>query len=208
MNVHADGVGRKSLFIGLTGGIGGGKTLALSFFRGIGWEVIEADSLTRNLYEDAAGKVAVAVAARWSGEATRPDGSVDKRTLAKIVLSDDGEMRWLEELTHSQIWERAMAARGAATGKNVVFEVPLLFEAGWEERFTAVVAVFAEDTVRRARLEKRGMDGGRVEKLWRRQMPQDNKAALADFVLVNNASEGLLRKQCESLSRLLLAETW
>ncbi len=205
MNVHADDVRVESPFIGLTGGMGGGKTLALKFFRELGWQTMDADSLARELYEEVGGKVATAIAARWGAKMLLPDGRVDKRALAEIILSDNDEMRWVEELTHPLIWEKAVLVRKAGTGMGTVFEVPLLFEAGWETGFSAVVAVFAEDKARRIRLENRGMPPGRVEKLWRCQKPQEQKLVLADFVLVNNASAGLLKQQCESLSRLIKA---
>jgi dephospho-CoA kinase len=172
-------------FVGLTGGIGAGKSEALAAFERLGAATLSTDRVAHDLLED--DEVKAALVDRW-GEEIAPGGAVDREKVGQIVFSDRGELEWLESVTHPRVGAHVLEWRqnlGSEVALAVV-EVPLLFEAAMEDAFDATVAVVADDELRDARLRKRGQGGlaGREE----RQLDQAEKARRADHVIRNDAS--------------------
>jgi dephospho-CoA kinase len=186
--------------IGLTGGIGAGKSEALAALGRLGAETLSTDRVAHELLDDAG--VRDTLIARW-GDDVAPDGVVDRARVASIVFERPTELAWLESELHPRVGEKVAEWRASldpSAGVAVV-EVPLLFEAGMEGVFDAVVCVVADDAVREKRLTERGQPGleGRSE----RQLDQDEKAARADQVVVNDGSlEDLERELAAVLERL------
>jgi len=168
----------------------------------MGWLALDADAIVHRAYGEPEGAVPTAIASRFGDGVLSADGSVDRDALARFVLYDADNARWLEELVKPLIWAEAEAAVADPSGRGVFLDLPLLFEWGWEERFSAVVAVYAEDDVRMERLRGKGADMDRVAALSALQMGVEEKLERADFVLVNNGDSSLLRGQCAELSRL------
>jgi len=187
-------------FVGLTGGIGAGKSEALAAFQRAGAETLSTDRVTHDLLDD--DQVRAALVERW-GESVAPDGGIDRQKVGEIVFDDRGELTWLESVMHPRVGEHVLEWR-QALGPDVevaVVEVPLLFEAAMEDAFDATVAVVAEDAIRDARLRERGQPGlaGREE----RQLDQAEKERRADHVIRNDASlEELERVVNELMERL------
>jgi dephospho-CoA kinase len=172
-------------FIGLTGGIGAGKSEALAAFERAGAATLSTDRVAHELLDR--DDVRDLLLARW-GREVAPDGTVDRDRVAQIVFEDPEELRWLESQTHPRVGEAVIKWRaelGSETPVGVV-EVPLLFEAAMEGAFDATVAVIADDAIREARLAERGQPGlaGREQ----RQLGQDEKALRADHVIRNDGS--------------------
>jgi dephospho-CoA kinase len=190
-------------FIGLTGGIGAGKSEALAAFDRLGAATLSTDRVAHDLLED--DEVRAAIRDRWGGEVT-PGGDVDRDRVSEIVFSDRGELAWLESVTHPRVgahvfeWRRSLDPDVALA----VVEVPLLFEAAMEDAFDATVAVVADDELRDARLRQRGQGGlaGREE----RQLDQTEKERRADHVIRNDASLEELESRVRELIRQLTAE--
>jgi dephospho-CoA kinase len=188
-------------FVGLTGGIGAGKSEALAAFERLGAATLSTDRVAHDLLED--DEVKAALVERW-GEGIAPGGSVDRERVSEIVFNDRDELGWLESITHPRVgahvleWRQTLD-RGVPVA---VVEVPLLFEAAMEDAFDATVAVVAADELRDARLRERGQGGlaGREE----RQLDQAEKERRADHVIRNDASlaelESEVRKLIEELS--------
>jgi dephospho-CoA kinase len=172
-------------FVGLTGGIGAGKSETLAAFERLGAATLSTDRVAHDLLDD--DEVRAALIDRW-GEGIAPGGSVDREKVSEIVFNDRDELTWLENVTHPRVgahvieWRHSLGPEVAVA----VVEVPLLFEAAMEDAFDATVAVVADDERRDARLRERGQGG--LEGREARQLDQTEKASRADLVIRNDAS--------------------
>ena len=198
--------GAPPAVLGLTGGIGAGKSEALAAFERAGAVVLSSDAIVHELYGDR--EVRAAVADRFGPDVMRSDGLVDRARLGTRVFGDPEAVSFLERLLHPRIRaarERWIAAQRAArpAPSLLVCEVPLLFEAGLEGLFDAVVVVTASEPVRRARVEARGQDfAARTA----HQLPEGEKTERADHVYVNDGSLGELQAWVDDLHRRYAAD--
>ncbi len=190
-------------FVGLTGGIGAGKSEALAAFARLGAATLSTDQVTHELLADP--EVRDALIERW-GEEVVPGGEVDRGRVAEIVFADSGELAWLESQLHPRVGAHVLDWRGRLEpGTEVaVVEVPLLFEAAMEDAFDATVAVVADDEVRERRLLDRGQSGlaGREG----RQLDQTEKADRADHVLRNDGTLEELEREVAKLLEQIASE--
>ncbi len=189
------------MLIGLTGGIGCGKSSALAFCREEGWKVFDSDAYCAELYASPSGEVAKKIRSRWGGEFIGGDGLPDKRKIADLVFRSEEERKWLGDLIHPVVLRKMRAT--ASGGEDMVCDVPLLFEAGWRGEFEHVACVWAPESLRLKRLAARGMDGSSARKRFAAQMPADMKLEMADFGLINAGSMQNLRRQCVELLKQL-----
>ena len=175
-------------FVGLTGGLGAGKSTALEVLGRLGAATLSTDAVVHELY--ATPELRDAVVARW-GDGVAPDGAVDRAAVARHAFATAQEHAWLE----AQIWP-LVAARIAAWREEVaareppppaaVVETPLLFEAGMEGLYDATVAVIADEAVRARRAAARGHVG--VDNRAARQLPQEEKAHRATYTVHNGGT--------------------
>jgi dephospho-CoA kinase len=186
-------------FIGLTGGVGAGKTEALAAFGRLGAATISSDELVHELL--GTEEVRELLVGRW-GEEVAPNGEIDRQRVASIVFERPGELKWLEGVLHPRVGERIAAWRAAlpAGTELAVAEVPLLFEAGMGGLFDAVVAIVAPDAERERRIGARGV--GALAARSGRQLSQAEKAARATHVVEN---DGTIADLEERLAELLPA---
>jgi dephospho-CoA kinase len=174
--------------VGITGGIASGKSSFAEALRSRGAPVVDADALARAAVSP--GSPALAEIARTFGPAViLADGSLDRRRMAALVFADPDARRRLEAITHPAV-RRAMAdetARLAAAGHDLAFyDTPLLFEVGLDRTLDSVVVVWAPPEVQRARLTARdGLTPDEAAARLAAQLPIDEKAARADFVVEN-----------------------
>jgi dephospho-CoA kinase len=188
-------------FVGLTGGIGAGKSEALAAFERLGAATLSTDRVAHDLLDD--DEVRAALVERW-GEEIAPGGSVDRDRVSEIVFNDRDELVWLESITHPRVGIHVLEWRQSLDPdvRVAVVEVPLLFEAAMEDAFDATVAVIAGDGLRDARLRERGQGG--LEGREARQLDQTEKASRADHVIRNDASlqelEAEVKRVIEQLS--------
>jgi dephospho-CoA kinase len=190
-------------FVGLTGGMGSGKSTALAALRRLGAEVISSDAIVHELYEGE--QLRDAVVARFGADVA-PDGVVDRSAIARRAFASDEDRAWLE----GQVWplvgarvaswlERARAMVPAPLA--AVVEVPLLFEAGLDQLYDATIAVVSEESVRRRRAADRGH--ALVDERAARQLSQEEKARRATFTVRNDGSvEDLERELSAVLGKL------
>jgi dephospho-CoA kinase len=183
-------------FVGLTGGIGAGKSETLAIFERLGVPTLSTDRVAHDLLDDE--EVTAALVERWGAEVA-PDGSVDRDRVGEIVFHDRDELAWLEGITHPRVGAHVLEWR-QGLGRDVeiaVVEVPLLFEAAMEDAFDATVAVVADDAIRDQRLRERGQAGleGREE----RQLDQAEKERRADHVIRNDGSLEELEREVNEL---------
>ena len=172
-------------FVGLTGGIGAGKSEALAAFERHGASVLSTDKVAHDILDDE--QVRDALIDRW-GDRVASDGEVDRDKVGEIVFGNRDELAWLESVTHPRVGAHVAEWRQSLEPDVdvAVVEVPLLFEAAMEDAFDTTVAVISNDEIRDARLRERGQAGleGREE----RQLDQAEKEHRADHVIRNDAS--------------------
>lgn len=178
-----------SFLLGLTGGIGMGKSTAAAMFRDLGHPVWDADAAVHRLY--APGGAAVApVGAGFAGVVR--DGGVDRAALKALLAADPSGFARLEAIVHPLVAaDRAdfiAAHRGAPI---LVLDIPLLFEGGAQAAMDGVAVVSAPAAVQRARvLARPGMDEAGLAMILARQMPDAEKRALADWLIPTETLEG------------------
>lgn len=192
-------------FVGLTGGIGAGKSEALAALGRLGASVLSTDAVVHELYADP--EVRDLVVERWGPEMA-PGGRVDRPAVAARAFASEQERAWLEGMLWPRVgarmweWRRAEQAREPAP-RALVVEVPLLFESGMDEAFDATVAVIADEQVRRKRAGDRGH--GSLDERTARQLTQEEKAARATYTVANSGSieelEQTLSQVLEKLRR-------
>ena len=187
-------------FVGLTGGIGAGKSEALAAFQRLGAATLSTDQVTHELLDDE--EVKAELIARW-GDRVAPDGAVDRDEVGRIVFESPDELRWLESVLHPRVGVHVLEWRQNLEPdyEVAVVEVPLLFEAAMEDAFDATVAVVADDGIREQRLKERGQAGleGREE----RQLAQAEKEQRADHVIRNESGLDELESDVQRLLKEL-----
>jgi len=188
------------LLVGLTGGIGSGKSTVARMLERRGAVVLDADRLARDVVEPGTpGFDAVVV--RFGDAVVAPGGSLDRASLASIVFADNEARAELEAIVHPEV-RRAIAegvAARADTDDVVVVDSPLLIETGADEGFPVVIVVTASAENRIARLSARGMAKSDAQARMAAQMPLEAKAAHADVLLDNDGDEAGLERQVDRL---------
>jgi dephospho-CoA kinase len=188
-------------FVGLTGGMGAGKSTALAALQRLGAAVLSSDVVVHELY--GGEQLRDAVVGRWGAEVA-PDGVVDRSAVAERAFASAEERSWLEGLLWPLVgarvaaWlEQVRATAPAARPRAAVVEVPLLFEAGMGGLYDATIAVVAEEQVRRERAAARGH--ALVDERSARQLPQEMKAQRATFVVRNDGTEADLEGELSAV---------
>lgn len=181
------------LRVGLSGGIGAGKTLVAGYFAELGALVIDADLLAREALDP--GTVGLArVAERWPE--TVADGRLDRPALAARVFTNSAALAELSAIVHPFVRERSAALEAAAGDRLVVHDVPLLFEAGFYLQCDANVVVVAERETRMDRVAARnGWTREEIERRMRAQIDPDRAIELADYTIVNEGTLDALRAE-------------
>lgn len=188
--------------VGLTGGIGTGKSTFAAALRDLGAPVVDADRLAREAVRP--GSPALAhIAAEFGAQAIGPGGELDRKRMAGVVFADAGARARLEAIVHPEV-RRLLAeetGRLAAAGHDLAFyDVPLLYERGLEREVDLVVVVWAPVAAQRARLVARdGFSPAEVEARLAAQMPVDEKARRADAVVANDGDPAALRAKAATL---------
>lgn len=177
--------------VGLTGQTGAGKSTVSARLAARGCAVIDCDAVTRDpaLY---GGECLAELQKAFGRDIMRPDGTLDRRLLARRAFADDESTQTLNRITHPVIFSRLraeIAARKAAGARVIVLDAPTLFEAGAERLCRRVVSVLADRAVRKARiLQRDGITGEEAERRMRAQQADGFYASRSDYVLDNTAS--------------------
>jgi dephospho-CoA kinase len=185
--------------VGLTGGMGAGKSTALATLERLGAAVLSTDAVVHDLY--AGGEVRDAVVSRW-GPDVAPAGVVDRSAVAEHAFATEADRAWLEALLWPLVGTRVMSwvnevRERSPVPRAAVVEVPLLFEAGLQEAYDATIAVIADEDLRSARAARRGH--ALVDERLARQLSQLEKSELATFVVRNDGSEEDLERELSAV---------
>ena len=186
------------LRIGLTGGIGSGKSTAAARFAELGAVVIDADQIAREVVEPGTPGLAQVVE-RFGAGVLRPDGSLDRPALAKLVFDDPAALAALNAIVHPLVAARS-ASRMADAGPDavLVYDVPLLAENDLAANFDAVVVVEAPLAQRLDRLAARGLARDEAQARIARQATDEQRRAVATVLLDNSGSRDELARQVDA----------
>jgi dephospho-CoA kinase len=190
-------------FIGLTGGIGAGKSTALGVLESLGAAVLSTDRVVHDLYD--VPEVRDEVVARF-GASVAPGGAIALPAVARIAFANPGDRAWLESLLWPRVGEEMARWKeqvDAATPppRAAVVEVPLLFEAGLQDAFDATIAVVADEQRRRDRAESRAHES--LAERSARQLSQDEKATRATHVVANDGTIAELEAKLSAILDML-----
>jgi dephospho-CoA kinase len=184
--------------IGLTGGIGCGKSLAAQYFAELGALVIDADQLARAAIERGSDGFDEVVA--LFGDSILKDGNIDRRALGELIFKDPIAKAKLENIIHPFVRREFEEAVASLKGDQVlVYEIPLLVETNAHEKFDLVITVESEMENRIARLRGRGMHISEIEGRVAAQATREQRIEVADFLIENDGSEDELLRQVENI---------
>jgi dephospho-CoA kinase len=187
--------------IGLTGGVGSGKSTVAGMFADLGATVVDADEATHAVYAPGTDGFDAIVDA--FGPQYVRDGQIDRQRLGDLVFRDEAARLRLNAIVHPRVrdWMTMRTAEAVERGAQVVIQdVPLLFENGLQDLFSSTVLVYARPQTQVHRLvEQRGLSRDRAASMLAAQMPIDEKRPLATFVIDNDGSLKETRSQVEEV---------
>jgi dephospho-CoA kinase len=194
-----------SFVVGLTGGIGSGKSAAAAQFAALGATVVDTDAIAHELTEKG-GAAMAAIEKLFGPEAVSADGSMDRTWVRSRVFADPAARQKLEALLHPMIREESARRIAAAAGPYVVHVVPLLVESpDYRKRVDRVLVVDCPEHTQIERVRARsGLSESEVRAIMRNQATRAERVAAADDVLDNGGSLEALRKQVAALHRKYL----
>ena len=195
----------SSLIIGLTGGIGSGKSTVAEAFRQLGIETVDADQASRAVVKPGMPALAV-ISERFGSQIIQADGSLDRAALRQIIFTDPDQKLWLESLLHPLIREWIVQRLQAATSLYVILESPLLFETDQYQLVDKVVLVDlpVELQIERA-CARDGNQADQIQRIIDAQMPRQEKLSRADIVLDNALSLESLAPRVAAVHQTLLS---
>jgi dephospho-CoA kinase len=195
-----------SLIIGLTGGIGSGKTTAAKFFAALGADVVDTDAIAHELTQPQ-GAAIPAIRKIFAGKFITAEGALNRKEMRTLVFSDDGWRRELEAILHPLI--RIEVARRATffSAPYGIIIVPLLLETGgYCEMIKRILVVDCneQDQIARA-MARTGLDEQTAHAIMASQLPRQERLRRADDVIANDADMSHLRQQVDALHKKYLA---
>jgi dephospho-CoA kinase len=190
-------------WIGLTGGIGSGKSTALQALERLGAVCLSTDKVVHKLYESP--EIRDAVAERFGAEVIAGD-RVDRPALARAAFATEEGRGWLEQLLWPPVAERVAAFRREAGDADpppraAVVEIPLLFESGSDHGFDATIAVIADEDIRARRAAGRGHEA--LSERASRQLSQQEKSQRATYTVINDGTERELQDRLSAILDML-----
>jgi len=195
------------LIIGLTGGIGAGKSTVARMLAERGAVIIDTDAIAREVVQ-APSRVLDTIREEFGDSVIRPDGTLDRAALGRIVFHDETKRKKLNALTHPAILKRVLSLIGQQPADAiVVVVVPLLFESNFEKNCQAVIAVIASPAVRRSRLMARDdLSASEIEARMRSQIDEKEYEKRGARLLRNDGSTADLQSAVAELWNRLLSE--
>ena len=196
------------LNVALTGNVAAGKSAVADLFRRWGATVLDADAIVRELQAPGAPLLR-RIEERFGGDVLRPDGSLDRAALRRLMLADPESRVALEAMVHPAVYARLaeLAAEAGARGDRIVVsDIPLLFETAASGAFDTVVLVDAPEAVRLRRLvEHRGLDEAEARGLIRAQLPAAGKRARSEYLIDNDGDLARLEREARRVWDALVA---
>lgn len=192
------------LVIGITGGIGSGKTAATNLFEKLGINVVDADIAAREVVEK--GSIALQkIAERFGQDILLDDQSLNRAKLRSIIFNDPNEKKWLEQLTHPLIRENIIANLQAANSPYVILSSPLLVESGQSSLSNKIVVVdVPEDTQLKRASQRDNNSIEQIKAIMAAQISRSERLTYADHIIDNNQDLQHLEQQVQKLHEYFL----
>jgi dephospho-CoA kinase len=189
---------RRPVFVGLTGGVAAGKSTALAELAKLGVPTLSTDQVVHDIYEEP--EVIARVAERL-GDHVLVDGKIDRDAVATEIFGEPEARVWIEQMIWPRVGQHIIDWRKqqedvAEPAEAVVVEVPLLFESGMDQAFDKTIVITVDNEVRKSRAAERGHQ--ELEARDERQLPQEEKAARADVVVVNDGDVEQLARSVDA----------
>jgi dephospho-CoA kinase len=179
-------------FIGLTGNLGMGKTTVLRAFKSLGARTISADDIVHKILKTPQIRKKLVSVLGSNILTKKTPVTIDKKRMADIIFNDSRKLRSAEKIIHPEVIKTAKKIKAEILSKKpdavIVFEAPLLFEAGLSRLFDKIIVVYCSEAAAINRTVKAGLSKEQALKRMRSQMPISKKKAAADF-LINNSSK-------------------
>lgn len=193
--------------VGLTGGIGCGKSTVADLFAARGAGIVDTDVLAHQLTAPG-GAAMPALVQEFGANFATPDGALDRTRMRDLVFADPGARARLEGILHPMIRAATLDAAMSVAGAYVIFVVPLLVESGtWRSRVQRVLAIDCQEATQIARVMARnGLPEAQVKAIMAAQASRANRLAAADDVIDNDGGQDALAPQVERLHQFYLAQ--
>jgi len=187
------------VYLGLTGGIGSGKSTAARMFADLGATVIDADAIAKEVLEP--GQLGYeSIVNKFGDEILDSSGNVDRSALAAKVFENSAELKELEDIVHPAVASKVLEIRESLpAGITVIYDTPLLVEKKLQDQFDQVVVVLAPEPLRTQRLIDRGLAERDIAARMSKQASDDQRRAVANFVIDNSGSLAQLRAQVQNV---------
>jgi dephospho-CoA kinase len=183
------------VYLGLSGGIGSGKSTVSKILSDLGAVVIDADVIAKEVLLPGTSGFESAVST-FGSTILDNEGTIDRKRLAKLVFENPKELAKLEAIVHPAVVARVTEIRNSLPESAVVvYDTPLMFEKQLQGQFDKVLMVVSDKELRRTRLLERGLELGDIEARMANQATDEQRAKIADFVIENNGSLEQLREQ-------------
>ncbi|MBN2069561.1 MAG: dephospho-CoA kinase [Opitutales bacterium] len=193
----------KRCLIGLTGGIGCGKSTVIQLFEELlQFRTYETDAIVHHLLNDDASVVS-AVKQRWGDELYDEKGTARRDLIAVKVFNNSDELIWLEQLLHPKVRLYWMNRVNDSLHPRHMVEIPLLFEKKLEKNFDLIVCVSTSLEQQMERLERRGISNEQARLRIQKQLPLSEKEQRSDIVIVNNSNLAFTRLQIQQIEQQL-----
>jgi dephospho-CoA kinase len=193
------------VYLGLSGGIGSGKSTVAKILTDLGAVVIDADVIAREVLEP--GQVGYENTILTFGESVLSEsGSIDRKKLAEMVFQNPDQLAKLEAIIHPAVIDRVAQIRESLPDTSiVVYDTPLMFEKQLQSQFDKVLIVTADIESRRSRLLERGLELNDINARMANQATDEQRESIADFVIQNNGSLAQLQEQVAKLWQQITA---
>jgi dephospho-CoA kinase len=196
---------KPALTIGLTGGIGSGKSTVAKFFEDLGAHIIDTDAIAHSLTA-AGGKAIGAIGAHFGKEFILANGAMDRTKMRSHVFTAPNEKKALEQILHPLIRQECEDAASKAQGAYLVFVVPLLVESGnWRDRVDRIVVVDClEETQINRVIARNGLEREQIIRIMESQASRERRLSFADDVVNSEADLSHVHRQVEELHQKYL----
>ncbi|MBR9883178.1 MAG: dephospho-CoA kinase [Oceanospirillales bacterium] len=192
------------LKVGLTGGIGSGKSAAARLFAEMGVPIVDADVVAREVVEPGSAALS-SIADHFGVELLLDNGQLNRARLREIIFDDAEQKRWLEALLHPLIRQRIVDQLSRQGHDYLILVSPLLIESGQSQLVDLIVVVDVDEQTQLQRtISRDGVDRQQVERILAAQMPRQERCDRADYLIDNGGDFDQLRAQVESVHKALL----
>jgi dephospho-CoA kinase len=189
--------------VGLTGGIGAGKSTVADLFSKRGAVVIRSDELARQVIEPQTPGFKQ-VTLRFGNEIVNDEGNIDRAKLAQVVFNDDVALKDLENIVHPLVRERTNQLMSEQTSETIIVnEIPLLLEKKMESLFDFLVIVISSEKTRLERLSQKGVSEDQAKARMAKQVNDQDRKAAADFLIVNDGNLDQLEADVQKIWQTL-----